>query len=340
MKKSTPDGKPITFNIGFKGKGPEKEYDESEFAMSVAEALNTEHHDHYPKAYDMAKVAVAASWYFNLPCCTGLPNFFVSEMARRYVKVAMAGVGGDELFAGYSRFDYAEAYAMNSSQAEVAFVRSLCSVDEKLKKQLFTQEFFSETKNEPSVDFILEQFTKIRTREVLNKLCLIDLRHYMLNDLLFNLDKMSMAHSLEVRVPFLDHRLVEFALSIPPEYKIHRHIRKYALKRLIYRKLPSHVCIRPKWGFSIPKELWIKSAREFILSFINKESVTKRGIFEWKSLKSFMSEVLDGEYVTWAGAQNLWTILILEIWFRQFFDQRPSLKPPPLEDLTEQYLMN
>jgi len=325
MKKTTPDGRPVTFTIGFRGE--EKEFDESEFALAVAQTLGSEHYTHFLKPYEMEPLLTAACWYFNLPCGTGLPNFFVSQMARQHVKVALAGVGGDELFGGYTRFNFAHT-TPDARQAEIAFVRSLQSVDHDLKRQMFTPEFFSQIQHEPSMDFILDQFSGIKTRETLNKLCLIDLRHYMLNDLLFNLDKMSMAHALEVRVPLLDHRLVEFALTVPPEYKIFHNIQKYALKRLVYNHLPAHVCIRRKRGFSLPKVIWIKRMKDFILNLINEESVKSRGIFDWPAMDQYVKNVMDAERVSWAQANNLWSIFNLELWFRQFLDTKPNLTPP------------
>ena len=325
MKEAMPGAHPLTFTIGFRGE--EAAFDESEWAGDVAAHVGTDHHLHILKSYEMVPLLRTASWFFSQPCGTGLPNYFVSQTARMHVTVALAGVGGDELFAGYTRF----RLGLNGASpvgAELRFLNSLVSFSNDEKKNLMTPDFFDEVRDERSVDFVRCQNEAVKTSDTINKLCWLDLRHFMLNDLLYNLDKMSMAHSLEARVPLLDHRIVEFALRVPPEAKVHRGIQKYLLKRVMMKHLPHHVFFRAKKGFSLPKQVWIPDIRTFVEELVNRRTVEERGIFKWRELSAYMERVFATKNISWHDANNLWNVFNLELWCQQFLDGAPELTPP------------
>ena len=323
-------GKPLTFTIGFEGR--EKDFDESRWAAEVARHIDSDHHLHVLKSYQTVQLMERAAWFFNQPCGTGLPNYFVSAVARKHVKVALAGVGGDECYGGYLRFRVASNpayYNFGSFDPAFVFLRSLCSFTKKDKRRFFTPEFYGRVRDEPSINFIRAQSRHIKTRNVMDKLCYIDMRHFLLNDLLFNLDKMSMAHSLEVRVPLLDYRLVELAMEVPPSLKVLHGEQKILLKRAMYRRLPRSVFLRAKRGFSLPKQVWLKGMEDFVRSLINRTTVTHRGLFRWSEAEKYLAAIFSADGRTsWRDANNLWNVVSFELWARQFLDRVPDTSPP------------
>lgn len=323
----------MTFTVGFEGE--EADFDESRWAKEVAEHIGTNHHRHALREYDIVPLLERIAWCYGQPCGTGVPNYFVSAMARKHVKVALAGVGGDECFGGYSRFQLARNPSYygraNAGDPVHAFLRSLVSFTEADKQRFFTNDFFDRVKHEDSIGFIRSQSDHIRTRNLMDKLCYIDLRHFMLNDLLFNLDKMSMAHSLEVRVPLLDYRIVEMAMRVPPALKVLHGEHKVLLKRAMYRLLPKHVFLRAKRGFSLPKQVWLGRIEDFVRSLVNEESVRDRGLFRWSEVQRYLESVFAAEgRASWRDANNLWNLFSFELWARQYLDPAtgPDLNPP------------
>lgn len=332
MAKAVP--KPMTFTIGFRG--ADAAFDESAWAEDIASRLGTEHHMHVLKHYAIEPLLESIAHYFSQPCATGIPNYFVSALARRHVKVALAGVGGDECFAGYGRFAMGMPrgwLARGPQDPEHAFLRSLVGFTDRDKRDFFTPEFMEATRHEPSIDFIRGQSAHVCAPDVVTKLCYMDLKHFMLNDLLFNLDKMSMAHSLEVRVPLLDYRIVELAMRVPSALKIRPGLQKILLKRAMFDRLPSHVFLRPKKGFSLPKQVWVPKLEPFIRRLVNKRTVENRGLFRWDAVEPFLGGLFGRPSVSWKQANDAWSLFSLELWAQRFLDRAPPVEPPEVPAL-------
>lgn len=311
---------PLTFTIGFSGS--DASFDESEWANDVAKYLNTNHHVDFLKVDHIESELKKITYYFNQPCGTGIPNYFVSKIARKYVKVALSGVGGDELFAGYGRFKL--GLNKPTSLAVDLFLRSQMSFTEQDKQQFFSKDFYESVLNEPSLAFIKDKNKIYSDENTINKLSCIDCRHFMLNDLLFNLDKMSMAHSLEVRVPLIDYRIAEYAMKLPQDLKIRGNLQKIMLKRSIYHNVPKHVCVRQKHGFSLPKELWIKQLKGHIYDLLNEETIRRRNIFDYQALQGYLNQVFKQDKISWRDTNNIWNIFSFELWAKDFLDRRPT----------------
>jgi len=310
--------KPLTFTVGFK----EKIFDESKWAGDVAKYLDTNHHLDIIEHYSLDKEFEKIIYYFNQPNGTGTPNYFVSELGRRHAKVALSGVGGDELFAGYPRFNFG---LQDSLHAEDLFLKSLTSFKLADKQKFFSADFFEGVKDEPSLNFIKKQYQHKTSNEAVNKLCYLDLKHFMLNDLLFNLDKMSMAHSLEVRVPILDYRIVEFAMSVPPQLKIRPGLQKILLKRVMYNKLPSHVFLRRKKGFSLPKQFWVKKMENYIRDTLSQSSLNNHGILDFNNVSKQLDTVFSKDEISWKEANDIWNMISFEKWADMFVDNEPPI---------------
>ncbi len=324
-------GKGNTFTIGFGG--AESDFDESKWAADVAKSIDSKHFLHVAKDYQIEPLLQNVTWFFGQPNGTGIPNYFVSEMARKHIKVALSGVGPDECFAGYRRFQAANKphiFPYGTNDHEDIFLKSLLSFKPEDKQSIFSSDLLSEVRNEDSLEFIRQQNAHYSGTSALNKLSCLDLRHYMHNDLLFNLDRMSMAHSLEVRVPLLDYRIVEFAMRVPEHLKIRNWEQKVVMKQAMYQHLPKHVFLRKKHGFSLPKEAWILRIESFIRDTITKDAIDKHGLLKWSEVKMYMDRVFASEHrVSWRDASNLWNVLAFEMWAQMFFDrEQVPLKPP------------
>ncbi|RMH48360.1 MAG: asparagine synthase (glutamine-hydrolyzing) [Gammaproteobacteria bacterium] len=327
---SAQQGKGNTFTIGFGD--AESDFDERRWAKDVSRHIGSRHFEHMAKAYEIEPLLDAVTWYYGQPNGTGLPNYFVSAMARQHVKVALAGIGPDECFAGYRRFLAATKPFIfpYGGDSENIFLRSLVSFTPQDKKSLFTDDVYESVKEEDSIDFIRRQNSYLNGVNELNKLCCLDLRHYMLNDLLFNLDKMSMAHSLEVRVPLLDYRIVEFAMTVPEHLKIRNWEQKVLMKQVMYPRLPKHVFLRKKHGFSLPKEAWMLRVEAFIRDVLCKNVIERRGLMRWSSVSQLMDEVFNcNTRVSWRAANNLWNVFAFELWAQKFIDVSHVPTTPP-----------
>jgi len=345
MKKVSKD--PVkTFTIGFQ----EKEFNEIPIARKVAEALGTEHRDLIvrPEAIGLVETVVAG---FDEPFgdSSAIPTYLVSRLARAEVTVALAGDGGDELFAGYNRYrsltrldslrrlprglrragsfvlDKVGSASFAAARLGGALRRSLVA---------FPQDYID------SVDFLSDPRAAAAVapawREAAAKagwgLAVdgwldpvdgaqrIDLHNYLPEDVLAKADRMSMACSLEARVPLLDHRVVEFVASLPPEWKRHRSP-KNLLVEAAGRDLPRDVWDRPKKGFGIPLSHWFRNElADYLKDLCLGESARRRGFWDPRGMESLI-----GAHQRGAGdySEHLWAFLTLEIWHRKYLDASP-----------------
>jgi len=336
-----------TFSIGFKEAG----FDELPAAREVARAFGTDHHEEVldPDALNIIDKLV---WHLDEPFgdSSAIPTYMVSELASRSVTVVLSGDGGDELFAGY------EKYLVEKKERRYdklpPFVRRLAgAVGESLPDPARGKNFlthFGKSGTERYLDastlFRLSQFPSLFTPEVLQSvlpgassfdvsrfqektgnwlsaLQYRDLKNYLPMDILTKVDRMSMAHSIETRVPLLDHKLVEFAAKIPPEMQIRdmqtKHIFKSAMKGI----LSDNIINRPKHGFAVPLGSWFRGklddfARDILLSTRSRQ----RGVFNSDYVEKLLSKHSAGRELE----LHLWTLISFELWCRTFLDAAPK----------------
>ena len=281
------------------------------------------------------------------------PTYLVSKMARDFVTVALSGDGGDELFAGYDtyrahRFDRRFYHWLPRAVKRMGFgmlarrlpptekkkgainsfkrfiegtelpksllhARWMVFLNEQERNTLFTDDLLDAIGKEDPYDFIHRHGSLPQNVDDITRTGYIDVKTYLVDDILVKVDRMSMATSLEARVPYLDHRLVEFAFSLPPELKMHGFKTKYLLKKTFWDCLPTEVQHRDKQGFSIPIKNWIRDElKPMMLDLLSEERIRRQGFFRPESVSRFVDEHL-------RGVENhshiLWALMVFEQWY-------------------------
>ena len=341
-----------TFSIGFQEQG----YDETRAARRVAQQFGTEHTELILEP-DIEHLLQDIAWHLDEPFgdSSAIPTYMVSKLAASEVKVVLSGDGGDELFAGYDkyqverrerRYEYVPAAlrrvlgCIGASMPEGAkgrnFLRHLAlsgparyldastlfKADQ--KRRLFSPEATAWMhRDDPWRE--ARDFLERNGSDWLSAAQHWDLKSYLPLDILTKVDRMSMAHSLEARVPLLDHKLVEFAATIPPELRLRKGEGKSIFKRAMRGILPDGIIDRPKHGFAVPLGAWFRGelsgfARELLLS----RTSTGRGIFERAYIERLLAMHERGRDLN----LQLWTLISFELWCRTFLDTPARQRSP------------
>jgi asparagine synthase (glutamine-hydrolysing) len=334
-----------TFSIGFR----EPAYDETPYARRIANHFGTEHHELIlepgiePYLDDLI-------WCLDEPFgdSSCIPTYIVSKLAARHVKVVLSGDGGDELFAGYDRYrveQREQRYTNFPMLLRRLAAQAGSFMPEGFKGRNFLQHmaldgaeryldasvlFSYDRKHrlfQPDVMQRIEQagawrnakeFLSTREGHWLSVLQEWDLRHYLPLDILTKVDRMSMAHSLETRVPLLDHKLVEFALTIPTEYSLTETESKRVLKRAMRSILPDETIERRKQGFAVPLGQWFRQGLSgFVQELLLSDCARQRGIFERRYIERLLRMHMAGRNLD----LQIWTLVSFELWCRMFLDR-------------------
>ncbi len=338
-----------TFSIGFK----EEKYDESSFALEVSRAFGTEHKEQIIEASAIGLINDLV-WYFDEPFgdSTAIPNYLLSKMTRQNVTVALSGDGGDELFAGYTRYFRMDARrkwnllprSLRKQLAATgrilpkhtrgkAFLQSLGIEDYPFfclgsapaqLEGLLSEEFKAETRDCNPYRFSEMYSLNGKGREFLSPFMYYDTKVYLPDDILVKVDRMSMAHSLETRVPFLDHRLVEFVATIPENLKLRKStgekIGKYILKKTFNSLLPEVIQKRPKHGFTLPVDLWFRDElREMALDVLSESHLKRIGILNPRAVSQMLHEHLQGKA---NHKDTLWSCFVFVLWYQNWIEMK------------------
>ncbi len=343
-----------TFSIGFE----EQDFSELHHARRVAEHVGAEHHEFIVRP-DALEVLPSLVEHYGEPFAdsSAIPTYYVARETRKHVTVALNGDGGDESFAGYERYTamrLAEAYfrlpaVVRGSLVEPAvgliptsegrrsrvrdakrFLRaaSLPKVDRYLrwvsvfdrdaKADLYSDSFRNETANVRAADLLDPWFAKANGAGIVDAALLADIMTYLPNDLLVKVDIATMAVSLEARSPFLDHHVIEFAASLPERLKLRGLTTKYLLKRVLKKLLPAENLQRRKMGFGVPIGHWFRGELQpFLRETVLSEKALKRGLFRPQAVKQLVERHTRSER---DYSHQLWTLLMLELWFQRFID--------------------
>ena len=328
-----------TFHIDFE----ESDYSEKEFARAVADRFGTEHHELVvnPSAVDVLDDLVDA---FDEPFgdSSAVPTWYVSEMTRKHVTVALAGDGGDESFGGYERYLRILERSNVPKAVRVILGSGGKAVHHLLPRSAPGRRYFRSLGLDHHQHFIVGPY-EFETREVLSPEFLesipqfstydaigrglqtanhpdplrpytsFDLHYYLPDDINVKVDRMSMAHSLELRAPFLDYRIAEFAYRLPANWKIDANITKLMLKNIFGPRLPKEVTAQRKWGFALPMEHWLrKELRPALEEALNDPVIGSVGIFSNSELRSLAEEHWNG---TRDRTEILWRYLFFRRWW-------------------------
>jgi asparagine synthase (glutamine-hydrolysing) len=337
-----------TFSIGFK----DRSYNELAHARRIAELFETEHEEFIlePKALELTEMLVR-HLDEPLGDFSIFPTYLVSKMARARVTVALSGDGGDEIFGGYEHYQAQKLSGLPLAgplaRTTGSLVRRLPPSDKKKgawnKLRRFVQAFdnpealrhlrwmmFLAEKDKRSLyseDFVgklggltdlsrIEPFASLYGRmqgfDRTNAELYLDLKTYLVDDILVKVDRMSMAPSLEARVPLLDHKLVEFVFSLPGNLKVRGNETKWIFKKTMERLLPRETIYRKKEGFSIPIKHWLGAElRDMLLSYLSEKRIREEGLFNAATIQSMIKSHLDGRE---NFSHQLWALLVFEIW--------------------------
>jgi asparagine synthase (glutamine-hydrolysing) len=350
-----------TFSIGF----AEASFDELTHARSVAKQFGTDHYDLVLKP-DAVQIVEDLTWYLDEPFgdTSAIPTYMVSKLAAEHVKVVLSGDGGDELFAGYDKYivegrertyDRLPGVVKKTAGAIGAlmphgmkgrrFLRhlALSGTDRYLDAQslfhanempsLFQQGALEQIGLAPGPatagrhDSCIGAGFSQPGSNWLDQIQYRDLHHYLPLDILTKVDRMTMAHSLEARPPLLDHKLVEFAATIPARYRLHGGTTKYLFKQAMRGVLPDSIIDRQKHGFAVPIARWFRGelagfARDVLLS----DTCRQRGILDTRFVGKLLQLNAQGRDLD----LHLWTALSFEMWCRRFLDASPARAARPL----------
>lgn len=334
-----------TFNIGF----DVGSHDESEYARQVAKVLQTEHHEHRLDAGNSRPMVDSLPGIYDepfaVPSC--IPSLQVCKNAREQMTVALSGDGGDELFMGYGHYFWADRVKkinrLGGRTARKLTSTVLSKMDHRKQRAARVLDFKSTENawlhiwsqeqymfNEAEISKLLKtpyqhqtlipMWKQIgeATDSTYLKISLFDIQHYLANDLLHKVDMASMAYSLEVRVPFLDHRLIEFAINLPDSLKIKAQEQKYLLKKALEKHLPKELIYRTKWGFPAPVNEWLHGELNFLMDqYLNAELIERQGIFDVATVLQLRNEFEGGVNYHF---KRIWAIITFNRWYEHYME--------------------
>jgi asparagine synthase (glutamine-hydrolysing) len=340
-----------TFAIGFRN----QEFNEAPYARMVAEKFGTDHHELIvePDVFETVET-LTSSLEEPFGDSSMLPTYYVSQMARKHVTVALSGDGGDEIFAGYDRYAIhlrRRVFERIPSGARRFYrekLHPLLPRDMRGKKfsyhvslpwreryvdaislvpaferdiPLLSDEFRAVRREsgDPE-DVMYRYFEQAPAKDPVSQMLYVDTKTYMVGDILTKVDRMSMATSLEVRVPILDHEFVEWATGLPLDWKIRGGKQKYILRKLAERVgVPREVLYRPKQGFALPLVHWLKcELKELILSVLLDPRTLQRGYFEARGVRQLLDEHFRGRR---SHSGQIWRLLMFELWHRNYLER-------------------
>ncbi len=340
-----------TFTIGFDEPG----FNEAEFAKAVAVHLGTDHTELYVKPDEALSIIPSMATYYDEPFADSsqLPTFLVSQLARQSVTVSLSGDAGDELFGGYRRYFGAQkawgrianwpgvlkktaaagfsglaaasGFATQGLSAKVNFQAVQWAQNLAVDRPELMYHRLASHWERPSELVInsVEPLTALtdaaqlaRVSSFIESMMYLDSVSYLPDDILVKVDRASMAVSLESRVPLLDHRLVEFAWSVPLDYKVRDGVTKWPLRQLLFRYVPKELIERPKQGFSVPLEKWLTGPlRPWVEDLLDEKRLRTEGFLQPAAVRAKWQEQLSGNYVGWrVPAEQLWNVLMFQAW--------------------------
>lgn len=342
-----------TFSVGF----AEREANELEFARLVATKFKTEHHEIVISPREFFDVLPRLVWHEDEPIAfeSSVPLYFVSKLAQKHVKVVLTGEGSDEMLGGYGRYrktilnlafgknyeaiaptavrglvqrqlenlplmvkkKLTRTFLNHPSDIESLYFENFAVFPRSIQAKLFTGEMKEQIGDVNPYSSLLDCLEETDATNLLDKLLYADTKTY-LQELLMKQDQMSMAASIESRVPFLDHKLVEFTARLPERFKIRGRSTKWILRRAMRGILPEEILTRRKMGFPVPLGRWLRDEYRWVVDeFVLGDRTNDRGIFDAAALRALVAEHNSSRA---NHESRLWSLINFEIWARQFID--------------------
>lgn len=340
-----------TFSIGF----PIKEFDESAYATQVAKHLHTDHH-RFTVTPDATDILDQLVYLYDEPFgdSSAIPTWYVSKLTREHVTVSLSGDGGDELFAGYNRYKAVRLseridqlgpirnllaakfwQAIPTSSKQKSKIRQLKRFSQALglpvlrryldwigiynaerRAELYRDDFACKLNDFDSIWFLQDSYGKLTQRDSVSAISLTDLQTYLPCDLNTKVDIASMGHGLECRQPFLDHRLVEFAASLPVQMKLKSGRGKWLLHKAFADRIPSNIFGRSKMGFGVPISHWFRTDLKTLLhDSVLGQHAAIHDYFSKPAIQCLFDQHQRNEF---DHSYRLWSLLMLEMWFQRW----------------------
>jgi asparagine synthase (glutamine-hydrolysing) len=348
--------RPISsYTVGFANSGVA---DERPFARLAAEKYGSEHHEISISSKEFADFLPQYVWHMEEPVCEppAVALYYVSKLARNYVKVLISGEGGDEAFAGYQNYRamlWIERIKRVAGPLTGGLSRTLSLLNKVISwerlgkylplfdvpfesyyysrtsspfyffnadyKDIYSSNFCEQIDKQRSLLPVARLLSKTGSQDLLSRMLYVDTKTWLPDDLLVKADKMTMANSLELRVPLLDHKLLEFAATLPSNFKVRGLTTKYIAKRALAKHIPAEIVERKKAGFPVPYENWLKTdLRDSIHDMLLDRETMGRGYFR----KSAIEKLLRDNLESGSHAKDIFSLVVLELWHRQFLSNR------------------
>lgn len=337
-----------TFTIGF---GDDKKYDETRFAKVIADRFNTDHNELFIDASSI-KTLPKILWHMDEPIAdaASIPTYLLSEFAKKKVSVVLTGEGADELFGGYSKYKIMKlkhyydklpfifrskmvpsilhtlsnrdmmkrmAEFSSSKSREESYLELISFFTNKEKETLCSEEFVKKVSN---CNTLLKSIncTLNKDKNLLNNFLYLDFKTWLPDDVLTKVDKMSMAHSLEARVPFLDKEFLDVVSKIPPTFKLNNLTEKYILRKSMKDIVPKEIMNRKKQGFNVPIKHWLDNElRDITVQLLSENNIRKNKFYKVDSIKKIIDNYKKNKNYY---SRQLWILLNFEIWHKIYFE--------------------
>jgi asparagine synthase (glutamine-hydrolysing) len=356
-----------SYTIGF---SDPQTTDERPYARLAAQKFGSEHHETTIDANQFAEFLPKYIWHMEEPVCEppAVALYYVSKLAREFVKVLISGEGGDEAFAGYSnyrtrlwleRLNGLPTPMRQLFSAGLSLLARFASSDSPAKSDQFLRSrlensYYSRTSHPSrffnrqwrqfySSDFAQSVDKKLSSHAAtkylrnghragpLGRMLYVDTKTWLPDDLLIKADKMTMANSIELRVPLLDHKILEFAASLPQNFKVRGFTTKYIAKKALRSRVPREILNRKKAGFPVPYEKWLRhDLKDWVHGLLLDSKTMARGYFK----KSAVEQMLADDRSTEGYSKEIFDLAVLELWHREFLEKgKPATQPQPSPEL-------
>lgn len=339
-----------TFTIGI----TDNKMDEAPFAKRVANHLGTDHAEYYCTYKEALDIIPELPYYFDEPFAdsSAIPTMLVSRLARQKITVALSGDGGDEIFAGYNRYDYINRYS-SKLQAIPASLRKIAATimarvsSENIPFLRDKPNFHSRYDklknllNDPSTSELLKNLSQVFSEKELARyfadpvfvlstaysstelkkehydplsyMMAVDYQTYMIDDILHKVDRATMSASLEGREPFLDQNIIEWVAQLPSDYKYHQGQKKYILKEIVHKHVPREMMNRPKMGFAVPIANWLShELKPLVTEYLNPTALSEHGLFNETEVTKLCNDFFNGHK---ANHVKIWYLLMFQMWY-------------------------
>ena len=342
-----------TFTIGT----TDNKLDEAPFAKQIAAHLGTDHTEYYCTAKEALDIIPDLPYYYDEPFAdsSAIPTILVSRMARKKVTVALSADAGDEIFAGYNRYDYISRYG-NKIKAIPKPFRKLAAASMEmvsstsipvLKNKPNFHSRYDKLKNllrDPSTSTLLKNLNQVFSDKDIHKLfnkeistlitlhtsaelkeeyyddlsfmMAVDYQTYMLDDILQKVDRATMSCSLEGREPFLDQHIIEWAAQLPSDYKYREGQKKYILRQIVHKYVPKEIMERPKMGFGIPVDSWLANElKDLVQEYLGASSLKQHQLFNEEEVQQLCDDFFNGRKEKYL---KIWYLLMFQMWYEKW----------------------